>query len=491
VNHKASPFRPPPQALESVLRYGFVGALVLAVLVGIFVVLARRFTIFTTISTFGLFLGSAALVIVLSVMSGFEQDLKHKILGANAHVLVTVPEGSFVAYEKPAAAVRQVKGVESVTPYLSNEVMISSQSNLAGVVLKGIDPATAEAVTDLSKQMEQGSLDNLVHPEKLLEVAGPRELLDDDEEDDPAPPKSDKGDKGAKKKTVFAPVDSHGKVLPAPPPRAARKVLPGVIIGRELAKNLRLFLGDDVNIISPMGDIGPTGPIPRSRSFRIAGIFYSGMYEYDSKSIYMTIPAAQKFLVMKDEITGLEVRIADPEHSERTAAAIERALAGEPTKYEVQDWKELNRNLFSALKVEKVAMFVVLCFVILVAGFSIIANGIMLVREKEREIAILKSMGAPDRTVLRTFLFMGLSMGAIGIGVGIAVGILSCVLLARYGIALDTDVYYIAKLPVQMNPYEIAAVCAAAMGIALAATLYPALVAARLRPVDGLRYDHA
>jgi lipoprotein-releasing system permease protein len=185
------------------------------------------------------------------------------------------------------------------------------------------------------------------------------------------------------------------------------------------------------------------------------------------------------------------VRIADSDKSEQVAERIQSALAGGSLKYEVEDWKQLNRNLFSALKVEKVAMFVVLCFVILVAGFSIIANGIMLVREKEREIAILKSMGARDPMVLRTFLYMGLTMGAIGIGGGVLTGVLGCLLLAQYGLSLDTEVYYIATLPVQMNPHEIAAVCLAAMLIALAATLYPALVAARLRPVEGIRYDRA
>jgi len=159
--------------------------------------------------------------------------------------------------------------------------------------------------------------------------------------------------------------------------------------------------------------------------------------------------------------------------------------------YDVQSWQDLNRNLFSALKVEKVAMFIVLCFIILVAGFSIVANGIMLVREKRREIAILKSMGATDRTVMSTFLLIGLYMGSIGVAAGILVGVATCVLLARFGISLDSDVYYISQLPVKLNPREIAAVFGAAMGIVVGATLYPALVAARLRPVEGLRYDQS
>ena len=271
-------------------------------------------------------------------------------------------------------------------------------------------------------------------------------------------------------------------------PGANRKLLPGVVIGRELAKNLRVYLGDDVNVISPMGDIGPAGPMPRSRAFRVAGIFYSGMYEFDTKYMYMSIAAAQKFLGTDDEITGFELHLPDSDRTGPAASALRSALG---PGFEVQDWKELNRNLFSALKVEKVAMFIVLCFIILVAGFSIVANGIMLVREKRREIAILKSMGATDGTVLTAFLYIGLYMGLIGIVAGILTGIGTCLLLGRFGIALDTDVYYISKLPVEMNPIEIGAVFLASMAIVLAATVYPALVAAGLRPVDGLRYDQS
>src|SRR5439155_6422767 len=186
----------------------------------------------------------------------------------------------------------------------------------------------------------------------------------------------------------------HKKLLPddkdkdeRPLPHKPRKALPGVIIGRELAKTLRLYLGDDVNLVSPLGGIGPSGPIPKSKPFRVAGIFFSGMFEYDSKYAYLAIPAAQKFLGQDDEVTGLELKLKDPERTEPTLNAIRASLG---KGYEAQDWKELNRNLFSALKLEKIAMFIVLCFIILVAAFSIIANGIMLVVEKGREIAILK-----------------------------------------------------------------------------------------------------
>ena len=345
-----------------------------------------------------------------------------------------------------------------VSPFITNEVMIASSSNLSGVVLKGIDPEGTTKVTELSKQIDLGGLDYLTNPEKLKLLGGPT-IFKDDEKNPPSP------------EAV----------------RLERRTVPGVIIGRELAKNLRLYLGDDVNIVSPLGGIGPSGPIPKSKPFRVAGVFFSGMFEYDSKYIYVSIPAAQKFLGTDDEVTGLELKVRDPDNTEPALLAIRGALG---PGYEVQDWKELNRNLFSALKLEKIAMFIVLCFIILVAAFSIIANGIMLVMEKGREIAILKSMGASDQAILVIFILLGLYMGTLGVVAGIGVGILACLGLSRYGLSLDPDVYYITQLPVKMNPSEISLVFCAAITIAILATLYPAWVAARLKPVDGLREGH-
>jgi lipoprotein-releasing system permease protein len=329
------------------------------------------------------------------------------------------------------------------------------------VVLKGIDPGTVGQVTDLQKNTDVGGLDYLANPEKLKALGGPPILNDKRDEDEPEREKE--------------------------APKIERRSLPGVIIGRELAKNLRLYLGDEVNIVSPLGGIGPSGPIPKSKPFRVAGIFFSGMFEYDSKHIYLTIPSAQKFLGQEDEVTGLELKVRDPDATEPVVAAIQQALGA---GYDVQDWKELNRNLFSALKLEKIAMFIVLCFIILVAAFSIIANGIMLVMEKGREIAILKSMGASDQAILVVFVILGLYMGLLGTVAGIVVGVLACYGLARWGLALDPDVYYITKLPVKMNPNEVVLVFVAAICIAVLATLYPAWVAARLKPVEGLREGH-
>ena len=465
------------------IRIVKLGTVVGFVLIEAFILLVRRLTIFTTISTYGLFLGSGALVIVLSVMSGFEADLRHKILGQNAHVVVTRPDQPFTDYDKLREKIARVDGVVAAAPYISNEVMIASSSNLEGVVLKGIDPKLSPLVTDLGKQIDVGGLDLLGDPEKLKNLS-PEVLHEEDDpfEGKPLGPK----ELGVTVEKKDQPKGDDDKLKP--PPKDAvkleRKTLPGVVIGRELAKNLRLYLSDDVNIVSPLGGIGPSGPIPKSTPFRVAGVFFSGMFEYDSKYIYITIPAAQRFLGMEDEVTGIELKVKDPDHPENVVDKL-RALLG--ASYEVQDWKELNRNLFSALRLEKIAMFIVLCFIILVAAFSIIANGIMLVMEKGREIAILKAMGARDRSILVIFVILGLYMGGLGTLAGIGVGIGACLSLARWGLSLDPDVYYITQLPVRMNPLEIGLVFAAALLIAVLATLYPAWVAARLKPVEGLR----
>jgi lipoprotein-releasing system permease protein len=462
-----------------VLRWVKLGSLVAFVLVGTFIVFVRRFTIFTTISIYGLFLGSAALVVALSIMSGFEGDLRRKILGHNAHIVVQTKDVAFVGWQAARDALAKLPGVVGASPFVSNEVMIASGANPSGAILKAIDPATAASVNDF--KFDVGGLEYIAEPEKLAALVRPS-LFGRGEPGDPEPEPE---------------LERENGPPPAPNPvEQKRRVLPGVLVGRELAKSLRVYLGDDVDIISPLGGIGPTGAIPKSKPFRVAGIFFSGMFEYDSKLIYIAVPSAQKFLGLEDEVTGIELKIADADRTEATMAAARTALASvalpEGCKdvsscYEIQDWKELNRSLFSALKLEKVLMFVVLCFVFLVAGFSIIANGIMLVMEKGREIAIMKSMGAADRDILGVFLLLGVTMALLGVVTGVTAGIAACYGLSRFGFALDQDVYYLTQLPVRMNWTEIVAVVIAACAIAMLATLYPALVAARLRPVESLR----
>ena len=527
--------------LRSVLRVLKYVVVAVTVLVSFFIELIRRLTIFTTISTFGLFLGTAALVTALSVMSGFEQDLKNKILGTHAHMVVTTPDRTFTDYREALAKVEKVPGVLAATPYLTSEVMIASPSNLSGVIIKGIDPTTVGRVTELVNNTQQGSLDNLLHPEVLRLLGsgqgGPTsppgalgalpaaeakdggttdggsaggkttdgsdiggKITDrrrDDKTADKSPSDGSAADAGASPAALAkAPLEDQfddkfdekldeKRRAERNKPRAERKILPGVVIGRELAKNLRVFVGDDVSVVSPMGDIGPTGPIPKAKPFRTAAIFFSGMYEYDSKYVYMALPAAQKFLGLSDEVTGLELKLKNPEESGPVMAQVKAALGD--AGFEVSDWKELNRSLFSALKLEKIAMFIALCFIIVVAAFSIVSNGIMLVLEKGREVAILKSMGASDGAVQRIFVLLGLYMGLLGTTFGVLTGCGVCWALDHFGLPLDTDVYYITKLPVNVNPGELLAVLFASLMLSLLATLYPARLAAQLRPVDGLR----
>jgi lipoprotein-releasing system permease protein len=228
------------------------------------------------------------------------------------------------------------------------------------------------------------------------------------------------------------------------------------------------------------------GPMPGLKQFRVAGHFYSGMYEFDSKLAYISLAEAQAFLRMPGEVTGIDVRVDDPEAAPRIAAAVQSAIG---SAYEARSWEELNKGLFMALRLEKIAMFVVLTFIALVASFSIVSTLIMMATEKAREIAILKAMGAEDGAVERVFVAEGLYIGIIGLLLGVLTGVVGCLLIERYGLPLPTDIYYITRLPVVMRTGEIAVVAASALGLCFLATVYPAYLAARMRPVDGLRYE--
>jgi lipoprotein-releasing system permease protein len=264
--------------------------------------------------------------------------------------------------------------------------------------------------------------------------------------------------------------------------------LTGLVIGRELAKSLHVYVGDEVTLISPLGDLGPMGVMPRSKKFRIAAIFYSGMYEYDVSHAYMKLDAAQEFLALPNNVTGIEVRTENPEQVEEVRSLVQGKV-GDRKELGVRDWKEMNKNLFSALKLEKVATFVILSLAILVASFCIICTLLLMVTEKSKEIAILKALGADDRSILSIFMTEGIMIGLIGTIFGVATAYAAMKGLQWFGIRLDPDVYYIDRLPVSVEFPDYALVALSAMVITTLATVYPAVAASRLRPVDGIRYE--
>jgi ABC-type lipoprotein release transport system permease subunit len=266
-------------------------------------------------------------------------------------------------------------------------------------------------------------------------------------------------------------------------------ILDPVLIGRELSMELGVRVGAEVQLVTPVGRMTPAGRIPGVLGAKIAGVFFSGMYEYDRKNVYAPLPIVQRFLRAGDRVTGIEVKLVDVERIDEGKAAVIDVVErlGRSEELLVEDWRDLNRNLFSAMFLEKVAMFIALLFVVLVASFGILASNLMSVMEKSKEIAILKAMGTPDSGILRVFVAEGLCVGILGSFGGIGMGLALCWALDRFGLPLNENVYYIEKLPVVVNPLEVALVGVAALVIVCFSSLYPALVASRLRPVDGLR----
>jgi len=440
------------------------------------------FTVFTAFSMFGVFLGTGFPILALSVMSGFEVDLKSKIRATKADVVIDrVDEQPFTDWKEVKAKIAGVPGVVESMAYVESEVIVKQVSNPAGmgILVRGVEVDRAARVLDLARTLKEGGLDLLAHPEKI-----PSDFLSSGRAF-PIGPGGPPGDD-------LPPPSGSPRDPPEPPEPGAtaappRRELPGILLGEELfAHSLRVYMGSEVDVACPMCGVGPTGPIPRLKSFRVAGHFYTGMYEFDSKLAYVTLEEAQKFLGVRGEVTGIEVRTTDADAANEVAERIAKVLG---PGLEARSWQELNRNLFAALWVEKLGMFIFLTFIVLVASFSIVSNLIMLVTEKGREVAILKSMGASDGGILRVFFAEGLYIGIVGLGLGLVMGIGSCLLIYRFGLPLDPDVYYIHKLPIVMRPSEIASVAGAALGLCCLATLYPAYLASRLRPVEGLRYE--
>ena len=390
----------------------------------------RFISVITIISVIGVMVGVMALVVVLSVMNGFRSDLMSKILGVNSHVLVLNLSGTFSGYKQVAEKVKKIKGVVAVTPFIYTQVMLNSSGRVSGAVLRGVDPDSAGRVVNFDKMIKNGSLSSLNKTENGI---------------------------------------------------------PSIIIGSELAKQIGAATGSLVTVISPEGKLTPLGRTPNTKKFRVTGIFDSGMYEYDASMVYISLKEAQRFLALGENVTGLELKVKEVYQSDVVGKRIQKEL-GYP--YWTKDWKLMNRSLFSALKLEKLTMFIILTMIVLVGALNIISTLVMVVMEKTRDVAILRAMGASSRSIMSIFMFQGILVGFIGTVTGLLSGLGLCHLLSRYQfIDLPSDVYYISKLPVQVSGVDVSIVATAAVIISFLATLYPAWYASRLNPVESFRYE--
>lgn len=428
-------------------------------------------TVISSLSIGGVALSCASLCAVTSIMGGFGADLKRKILGSNAHVRIENGQiGGFDHWQETLSLASRVPGVKGITPLATGEVMISSTSNTAGVLLKGIEPKSIGNVIDLLNNLEVGRFRYLEEPKLLAELPA-TEIVG-------IGPRGELYPKGIDYRSRFRGPDA------APEPV---EIFPGIIVGRELAKSLHVYVGDEVTLVSPLGDLGPMGLLPRTQRFRVAAIFFSGMYEYDATHAYVKLDVAQHFLDLGERITAIEVRVADPETVRPVRDAIVQAVGRDDVK--IRDWKELNRNLFNALLLEKITTFVILSIAITVASFCIICTLLLMVTEKSKEIAILKSLGTADQDIMRLFMLEGIIIGSIGTVLGVVFGWALAMGLKSSGVQLSTEVYYVDRLPIAVNPSDYALVALASLVITTISTIYPALAASRLRPVDGLRYE--
>lgn len=579
---------------------------------------AREPTIIGLLTIAGLALSTGMMIIVLAVFAGFEGDLRDKILGTHAHILVTGADDEVVTDPEPIVEkIREQSNVAGVSPFVESEVMIASQTNYSGMVVRGLDVAQPMPASDFSAYLIEGDLDWLRDSRQSFALRERAEwdsenpTLDDiealqrqisstqqeidrirsqaklgldidgnplpdfeqdtderkniDRKADPSlrrsaqrntqnnakvadedtdadedlmpslPGPAQRADAGADGGDLLMPrlpapssaraaTNEDDLLMPGlPPPRQGAKPslpasdagdgpspsetsdedalaevdvddtpdLPGIVIGTELQGILNVLIGDTVNLITPDGDLGPNGLIPRSRPFRVVGVFYTGFYLYDSGMGVIDIDSARGLLnIPSNEVTGIEVRTPDLHTAYRVAEALEVSFqANDVHDLEVKDWRELNQSLFVALKVERLAMAAVLIFFIAISGLLVLLVVWMFVIEKRKEIAILKAIGATRGNIMRIFLTQGVAMGIVGAGLGLLLALGFVAIAVYVGIPLNPDDYYIDRLPIEVSAWEFVLVTLSALVVTVLATLLPALQAARLDPVMGLRDD--
>jgi lipoprotein-releasing system permease protein len=440
-------------------------------------------TAISILSICGVGVSSCALSSVICVMGGFRQDLERKILGNNATVVVdTESQAPWDGYQDALERVRHTRGVVAATPVVHSEVMIWSASNLAGVVVRGVEPETINQVVDLGKNIEVGKFEYLSDPEKMAHIPADEVIG--------IGPGGEEYTRGVDLPSASTMANPNDPEEIDPEVRAvvrSEPTYPGIIVGRELAKTLHVYVGDDVTLVSPLGDLGPMGVMPRTKKFRVAAIFYSAMYEYDATQVYTMLDVAQDFFGLPGKINAIDVKVDSADKSDEYIKPVLAAV--DRPDLRVRDWRTMNKSLFVALQTERVASFVILSIAIVVASFCIICTLLLMVTEKGKEIAILKAIGASDGSIRRTFTTEGLVIGGIGASFGTATALALCSGLALFGLKLDPDVYYIDKLPIRLDAWDFVIVAVITLAISAISTIYPALAASQLRPVDGLRYE--
>ena len=392
---------------------------------------SRALSLQTIISVSGVTVGVAALMATLAVMTGFQHKLRSKILGVNSHIVLTDGRGAPMDHpEDIEKDVRKIPGVLHVAPFILGQAMLSEGKTVSGAVLRGISPSRENKVTRLERYMVRGKLGDLNRP--------------------------------------------------------ATSRRPGIVLGEDLADRLNVDIGDTVDVISPNGTMSAFGMVPKIRHFAVVGIFKSGLYEYDNTLALLSLPESARFLGLpQGSVSGLEIQVSHIMQASRIAREIGTRL-GYP--YWPRSWLQMNRNLFSALFLEKTVMFIILVLIVLVASFNIVSTLTMIVMDKGKEIAILKTMGATEGQIRKIFMIDGLLIGLVGTAAGLPVGYLITFLLEHF-YRLPNDVYFVSHIPVIIRLSDILSVALSAIGISFVATLYPSSQAARLDPIQSLRYE--
>jgi len=395
--------------------------------------LAKRRQVFISVislvSILGVTVGVMALVIALALMTGLQQELQARILGSSAHVYVWKPAG-ITDYQAEVAKLRAVAGVIGAAPAVEGKAMITSDNGEGFVQVKGIDPALEPSVTDIGRALTDGSLDQLT------------------------PPSEDE--------------------------------FPGIVLGKDLAGSIGAMVGDTVTLLTPNGTLSPMGVMPRQKRFKVVGTFRLGFYEVDNGTGLVSLDAGMR-LAGTDRVERIELKVADVYDAPRIADQIALDFG---TDYVTSDWGDLNQQLYSALMLEKIGMGIGIGLIVMVAALNIVASLILLVMEKTRDIAILKTMGASSRSITMIFLLQGTIIGVLGTLVGATLGAAASYVLDRYRlITIPSEVYQVSYLPFKLMPWDLVTVVVAAILVCFAATLYPSRQAARLDPAQALRYE--